>query len=322
MTWSALREIREAGVLGMNRRNAEYILRCNARSRFPTVDDKVLTKTLARHHGIPTPDLLHVIGHHGEIRLFSEALAAHRQFCIKPARGSGGSGIVLIEDRREAGFVTVGGRAVTRDDVAYHLSGILSGIYSLEGLEDRALFETLIHPDPVFSAVTYLGVPDIRIIVYRGVPVMGMVRLPTRDSDGKANLHRGAIGAGIDLSTGRTLTAVHRASVIALHPDTDHPVSGIEVPFWEKMLLVSARATEMTGLGYLGVDLIIDRDRGPLLLEMNARPGLAIQLANRAGLWKRLEAVDQAPARIFFSAESRVRWAMGAFHSGIKGGEG
>jgi len=96
---------------------------------------------------------------------------------------------------------------------------------------------------------------------------MGMVRLPTRDSDGKANLHRGAIGAGIDLSTGMTLTAVHRASVIARHPDTDHPVSGIEVPFWKQMLLVSARATEMTGLGYLGIDLVIDRDRGPCSLK-------------------------------------------------------
>jgi alpha-L-glutamate ligase-like protein len=173
--------------------------------------------------------------------------------------------------------------------------------------------EALIHPDPVFDAVSYQGVPDIRIVVYRGVPVMSMVRLPTKASDGKANLHRGAIGAGIELNQGTTITAVHRSTVVENHPDTGNPVSGIQVPYWEKMLWIAARSFEMTGLGYIGVDLVIDRDRGPLLLELNARPGLAIQLANRKGLKERLDRIDQAPAEIFAPAEARVQWAREAF---------
>jgi len=313
MIFRAIRELREAGVLGMNGRNAGFILASNARSRYPSADDKVMTKRLALEHQVPTPPLYHVVEHHGDIAGFEERLQGHSEFVLKPARGSGGNGIVLIKDRTPAGFVKQSGEVIPRAEFAYHISGILSGIYSLGGQEDKAIFEALIYPDPVFAAVTHVGVPDIRIIVYRGVPVMGMVRLPTKDSDGKANLHQGAIGAGIEIQSGRTLTAVHRSRVISHHPDTGKQVSGIQVPHWGKMLLMAARAFEMTGLGYLGIDMIIDKDRGPLLLELNARPGLAIQLANRAGLRERLERVEKAPSEVFNKPETRVSWALEAF---------
>jgi len=313
---SAIRQLKDAGVLGMNRRNAEYILGYNPRSAYPLVDDKVTTKRLAQEHQIPTPPLHHVIEHHGDVIGLKKRLVDLGEFVVKPARGAGGSGILLIVGQTpEASFLKSSGEALSQADLFQHISSILSGIYSLEGLEDRALIEALVHPDTVFDLVTYRGVPDIRIIVYRGVPIMAMVRLPTRASDGKANLHRGAIGAGIDLGTGRTLTAVHHSLIVTHHPDTGHPVAGIQIPYWEKMLRMASQAFEMTGLGYLGVDLVIDQDRGPLLLELNARPGLAIQLANRTGLCTRLEKVEKAPARILAEPEARVAWAMGTFSS-------
>ena len=313
MIFQAIRSLRKSGVLGINRRNAEYVMRFNSRSAFPLVDDKLLTKQLAKEYQIPTPPLYHLIEYHGDVAGLEEKLGGQREFVIKPARGAGGSGIVLITDRTEKGFVKQNGEVISRDDLTYHISGILSGIYSLEGLEDRAMIEGLIHPDPIFAAVTYQGVPDIRIIVYRGVPAMGMVRLPTRASDGKANLHRGAIGVGIDIRKGVTLTAVHHSGVITHHPDTGNPVADIQVPHWEKMLLIAARAVDMTQLGYLGVDLVIDREQGPLLLEMNARPGLQIQIANRAGLRNRLDLIDRARQEVFETPESRVVWAMENF---------
>jgi alpha-L-glutamate ligase-like protein len=288
-------------------------MRCNPRSFFPLVDDKVLTKKLAESFQIPTPTLYYVVDQYGDVAGFQEALRDIRQFAVKPARGSGGSGIVLIRDCTEKGYVTQSGELISPQNLFYHISDILSGIYSLSGLEDRAILEALIHPDPVFDAISYQGVPDVRIVVYRGVPVMAMVRLPTKASDGKANLHRGAIGAGIELNKGITITAVHRSRVVSNHPDTGNPVSGIQVPYWEKMLWIAARSFDMTGLGYIGVDLVIDRDRGPLLLEFNARPGLAIQLANRKGLKERLDKIDQAPPEVFASAEARVRWAQENF---------
>ncbi len=313
MILNLARRIKEAGILGMNRRNAEYIMRWNPRRAFPIVDDKVLTRERAEKFGVPTPPIYQVIEDHGQIRHIEERLGDQREFVLKPARGSGGSGILLFVDRHKKGFVTQSGEVYSREDFVYHISDILSGIHSLGGQEDRAILQALVHPDPVFSAVTYQGVPDVRIISYRGVPAMAMVRLPTRASDGKANLHRGAIGAGIDIPTGVTITAVHQGQIVSHHPDTENPVSGIRVPYWDQMLGMAARAMEMTGLGYLGIDLVIDRERGPFLLELNARPGLAIQIANRKGLWTRLEQIDRAPAEMMATAESRVAWARATF---------
>jgi alpha-L-glutamate ligase-like protein len=301
--------LREAGVLGMNSRNADYIMRWNPRSNYPIVDNKLLTKELAEKHQIPTPALYYVVEHHDGIEGLVGALGSRREFVVKPARGTGGSGIVLVKDYTAEGFVTQNGQVISRGDFDYHLSEILSGVYSLEGLEDRAIIEALIYPDPAFAAVTFQGVPDVRIVVYRGVPAMAMVRLPTRASDGKANLHRGAIGAGVELRDGTTLTAVHRSQVVTHHPDTGNRVEGIRVPNWDQMLLMAARTQEMTGLGYVGVDLVLDRERGPLLLELNARPGLAIQMANRKGLRGRLERIDRAAPEIFSTPDSRVGWA-------------
>jgi alpha-L-glutamate ligase-like protein len=307
------RKLREAGLLGMNRRNAEYILRSNPRSFYPIVDNKVLTRDAAEKFGVPTPPIFLLIQNYGQISGIGKALGERREFALKPARGTGGSGIVLAVDRHDKGFITQSGKIFTRKDLVYHVTEILSGIHSLGGQEDQAILQALVHPDPIFSEVTHQGVPDVRIIVYQGVPVMAMVRLPTRASDGKANLHRGAIGAGIDIVTGLTTNAVHRSEVVTHHPDTGKRVMGIQVPYWEKMLFMASRACEMTGLGYLGMDVVIDRDHGPLLLELNARPGLAIQLANRKGLRKRLEQVERAPREIFTTPESRIAWAASAF---------
>jgi alpha-L-glutamate ligase-like protein len=146
---------------------------------------------------------------------------------------------------------------------------------------------------------------------------MSMVRLPTRVSDGKANLHRGAIGVGINMGNGTTLSGVYRSDVVTHHPDTNKPVTGIQVPHWERLLLIAARAVDMINLAFLGVDLVIDRDRGPLLLELNARPGLQIQVANQAGLLKRLESVDKAPPEIFATPERRVAWVLETFATPI-----
>ncbi len=313
MILKTLSWLRQVGILGMNRRNADYIMRFNPRSSFPIVDDKFATKSLAEAHEIPTPPLYHVIEHHGDIPGLEKVLGDRRDFVIKPARGAGGSGIVLITDHQALSFIKPSGEIISWTDLTYHIFDILSGIYSLEGLEDRALVEAFIHPHPVFAAVTYYGVPDIRIVVYRGVPAMGMLRLPTKESDGKANLHRGAIGVGVNLRDGMTSSAVHRSMVTRHHPDTGHLLTNIQVPYWKEMLHIAARTFDMTGLGYLGVDMVIDRERGPLLLELNARPGLQIQMANQAGLLGRLDLIDKAPPEMLASPERRVAWVLETF---------
>ena len=304
------------GIMGINRRNAEYIMRLNPRSRFPLVDDKVLTKDLAAKQGIATPPLFNVMHHHGEVATFQSIVEGREEFAVKPARGSGGGGIMLVFGRKGDGFLKQNGEFISRDEMAYHLYSILSGIYSLEALEDKVIIEGLIHPDPVFGKITYHGVPDIRVIVYRGVPAMAMVRLPTKASDGKANLHQGAIGAGLDIASGELGTAVHGKAIVTHHPDTGNVISGIRVPRWREILVIAAKGYDMTGMGYIGVDLVMDKEKGPLLLELNARPGIQIHLANRAGLWARAKRIDEAPTEAFETAEKRADWSMASFGTG------
>lgn len=306
------RRLREGGVLGLNRRNAEYTLRFNPRHLYPLVDDKLLTKRLAQRAGIAVPELYGVIEIEYQQRRLAGWLEPHQEFVIKPAQGSGGDGILIISGRKRGHYRKVSGQMLTDEELQHHVSNILSGMYSLGGHPDKALIEYRVRFAPVFEAVTYQGVPDIRIIVFLGVPVMAMVRLPTRLSEGKANLHQGAIGAGIDLATGATLTAVWRNEIVTEHPDTEHPVTGVIIPGWDVLLGLAARSHELTGLGYQGVDIVLDKDKGPLMLELNARPGLNIQIANRAGLGPRLQLVEQQ-RHALSSVDERVAFAKRHF---------
>jgi alpha-L-glutamate ligase-like protein len=287
------KQIAEIGVLGLNRRNAEYTLRYNQRRLYPLVDDKLQTKKIALKSGLAVPELYGVVETEYQVRHVEALLKSHSDFVIKPSRGSGGEGILVISGRSKNMFRKVDGTLLTPEEIDYHLFNILSGMYSLGAQPDKALIEYRVRFDPVFESISYQGVPDIRVIVFLGVPVMSMVRLPTRMSGGKANLHQGAIGAGINIASGSTLTAVWRNDIITEHPDTGNPVTGVRIPHWDALLHIAACCYELTGLGYIGVDLVLDKDKGPLILELNARPGLSIQLANRSGLLPRLKMVEQ-----------------------------
>lgn len=310
--WVTPSFLRKHGLLGMNRRNFKYINGYNSRELYPLVDDKLKTKLLAVEYEIATPTLRQVVREQHEIAHFRERVKDLPGFAIKPSKGSGGKGITVIERQDGDSFIKPSGAAVSLDHLTRHLSNILSGLYSLGGKTDVAIIEDLIINDPRFAALSYQGVPDVRIIVFRGYPVMAMLRLATRSSDGKANLHQGAVGVGLDLATGRGLHAVQHSKRVHQHPDTGLPLLEIQVPDWPEMLRLASRCYDMTGLGYIGADLVVDKHRGPLLLELNARPGLAIQVANGVGLRPRLEHIEKLP-RVKERATDRIKYAMEVF---------
>lgn len=290
MIWGKLKH---NGVLGINARNVCYIQKYNRRKYFPLADDKLLTKELAHQVGINVPELYATIQLTGELKRLPEMLKNHNDFVVKPACGSGGDGILVITETKPEGYVKVDGSIITIDQLKHHTAKALHGLYSLGAHPDRVIIERRVIFDPVFEPISYRGVPDIRIISLLGVPVMAMLRLPTKASGGRANLHQGAIGAGIDLATGKTLRAVRGNDIVETHPDTGANVSGVQVPYWEKLLDLGARAYELTGLGYQGIDLVLDAKLGPLVLELNARPGLNIQIANGCGIENRLKLVER-----------------------------
>ena len=307
-----LLNLKRAGVVGINRRNADYVLRYNKRSLYPLVDDKLRTKQLALAAGIAIPELYGVIEIEHDIVKLPHIVKEHTDFVVKPAHGSGGNGIYVIIGKINDRYQHNNGSLLTEEELEYHVSNILSGLYSLGGQPDQALIEYRVKFDPIFDLISYRGVPDIRTVIFRGIPVASMVRLPTRMSDGKANLHQGAVGAGIDLATGCTTHAVWQNSPVEQHPDTGASISGFEIPHWNKLLTLSSQCHELVGLGYLGVDVVLDRDLGPLVLELNARPGLSIQIANGKGIQKRLEYIDRL-TEIPSSAEARASLAQELF---------
>lgn len=290
--WRVARNLRRIGLMGIGRRNADYVLMHNPRKYYPRVDDKLITKRLAIAAGLPVPDLYAVVREEHQIAELHQRISTREQFVVKPAHGSGGDGILVITGRRGERYRRASGALMSRDEFDHHLSNALSGLFSLGGQPDHLLVEYCVQFDPIFDQVSFRGVPDIRIIVYRGFPAMAMIRLPTRLSDGKANLHQGAIGVGIDMASGITRRGVWGRELIREHPDTEHSIVGLKIPHWDRLIEMAARCWELSGLGYVGVDFVLDRVRGPLILELNARPGLAIQMANGEGLLHRLRVID------------------------------
>jgi alpha-L-glutamate ligase-like protein len=290
--FASWRKLKELGVLGINRRNAAFILDHNPRSLYPLVDDKLRMRDLCGRIGVPTPEVYSSIVAHSMLRRLVDHLGDREDFVIKPNRGAAGRGVLVIIGRSGRNFIRNNSEQLSPDHIRQHVSDILSGMYSLGGLPDQAILQKRIQLHPAFQPVAYQGIPDIRVVLYRDEPAMAMLRLPTKESNGRANLHQGGIGAGIDLDSGFTHHAVQRNRGVLSHPDTAMPVVGMRVPHWQQVLDMSRRVSQAVGLGYIGVDIVVDAEEGPMLLEANARPGLAIQIANACGLMSRLAEID------------------------------
>jgi alpha-L-glutamate ligase-like protein len=293
MNWLriALR-LRDRGVLGINARNAAGILGHNPRALFPLVDDKLRILELCGRVGVPTPRVYAVFARCGDVRHLGESLAAAPDCVIKPARGSSGRGVVILTGPADGGFLRHNGSVASLDELQRHVADVLSGLYSLGGRPDRAVIQQRLRTHPAFERISYRGTPDVRVLVYRGEPAMSMLRLPTLESGGRANLHQGGVGVGVDVDTGRTTRAVWRGRIVTRHPDTGEPLADREVPDWLAMLAMARTVARATGLGYLGVDVVPAAELGPVLLEANARPGLAIQSANGLGLRGAMSRID------------------------------
>jgi alpha-L-glutamate ligase-like protein len=295
MFWffTAAWRLAQLGILGMNQRNAEFILDHNPRGQFPLVDDKLRLHRLCREIGVPTPEVYAEVSSYSQLRRLPRLLRGLDDFVIKPNRGSAGRGVLVIAGRDGDNFRRHNNTLLEFDDLRQHLSDTLSGMFSLGGQPDTAIIQQRVQLHPAFDAISYKGIPDVRVILYRDEPAMAMLRLPTMASGGRANLHQGGIGTGVDLDTGLTHHAVQYNRLVERHPDTGRALLGTRVPYWRDVLALSRRVSEAVGLGYIGVDVVIDARHGPLLLEANARPGLAIQIANGRGLTPRLREIDE-----------------------------
>lgn len=295
-------------VLGLNSRNHLYTSVYNTRLGKTTANSKLLTKKTLRIAKVRVPETYAVINSMEALEKF-DFLTLPTDFVVKPNNGLGGQGIVVIEKQGEyAGeWIDSTGTLWRVSDIKLHIADILAGRYSMDDVSDIAYIEERVRVHPVFEKYSYHGTPDIRVIVFNKIPIMSYVRLPTEESGGRANLFQGAAAVGIDIATGITTYGVHHAKPTEFFPGTRRRLANIQVPQWEEILETAIAASEAIGLGYMASDIVlqpsvenhksqisnsqIGSQSVPMILEVNAQPGLKIQIANRAGLRERLARV-------------------------------
>lgn len=298
-------------ILGMNARNRLYLDLYNKPLARRIANAKLLTKNLLRKNKLLRPRLFKVFRKLSDLENYRwEKLGP--SFVLKPNRGLGGEGIIVVEQGGEyAGeWITSEGKQIGIADLTLQVIDILQGRHSLHNVPDIAFVEERIPIHPFFEKYAWKGTPDIRVIVFNRVPVMAMLRLPTRESGGRANLHQGAIGVGIDIGSGVTIHAIHHNSPIVFVPGTRRKLRGLRIPHWDEVLKLAVQCQIISKLGYLGADILLHPEKGPMVLELNAQPGLKVQNANLEGLKKRLERVEGLRVD---TAEKGVRIAKALF---------
>src|SRR3989344_1395017 len=277
-------------ILGLNARGNLFSYPYNNASAKEKANSKLATKRALKKADVPVPDIYaKFVTPHALVSFDWSKLPD--AFALKPNRGLGGEGIIIVKKRSAdaVGWITTQRKRVTVDDLKLHIMDILEGAYSIDSAPDVAYIEEYVGRHKALRKYSYRGTPDIRVIVFNYVPTM--------ESGGRANLHQGAIAVGIDIATGITTKAYWHGEYIRYKPNTKRKLHGIKIPLWTKVLETAVRCQEATGLGYFGADIVLHPEKGPMILELNFQPGLSIQLANAAGLRKRLERIKDLEVR-------------------------
>ena len=285
------RSLREAGrhVLTMNQRNLGYVYPYNKRRDFPIANDKLLCKEILADVGVPLATTHFSYRYFYELTNLDADLRSLDDFVIKPSNGSAGNGIVVIVGREGNEWIGVSGKRYRIEDLRRHIADIIFGVFSHDK-QDAAIIEQRIVQHQVINNLFDRGLADVRVILFQHKPVLTMSRVPTLMSDGKANLHQGAVGIGLDLQSGLSYRAMLKGEPITAHPDSGAELIGVQIPFWDEIMQHSRNIAEAVPLKYIGIDIAIAA-QGPVLLEINARPGLEIQNVTRSGMRPILESL-------------------------------
>lgn len=278
-------------VLGMNRRNLSYIYPSNKRKYFQYTNNKLLTKETLKESGISVPETFMSVSYFYELQKLESNLRQYSSFVIKPSSGSGGNGIVVISEYKNKKWFSINGKEYNFNDIQKHIADIIFGVYSF-GLNDTAIVEERIIQNEQIDILSPLGLADIRVINYKGSNVKAMLRIATKDSNGRANLHQGGVGVSINMNYGKTDFAQIDRDDISHHPDSNVELLNVEIPHWDEILMLCEKCMTTIPMEYLGIDVAISKN-GPLILEVNARPGIEIQNISHNGMIEDLTNIDK-----------------------------
>jgi hypothetical protein len=299
-------------ILGMNKRNNTYITEFNPKKGIRLANNKIQTKKFLTQRGIPVPQTIAHIKTRQERLYFDFSKITHTTFVIKPNKWSKGSGIFIIKEMRlrkdyqptqqvqETGEKTfwdrfnifnqnfdavydswyeffVGSTWISEQNLKEKCLWIFDGSYSSNNKSDTILLEDRLLPGIGFTEFCEYGLADMRVIIFNLVPMIAMLRMPTKESWGKANLAQGGIWLGLDIITWKinSLYRKWKSYTSEFPPEWQH-FKGKTIPYRKEIIQYSANAQYFVNIGYLGMDWVITQ-KWPKLLEINARSWLEIQ---------------------------------------------
>jgi len=302
-------------ILGMNARNLQYIKKFNPKKAIRLANDKYKSKKFLSERWIPVPKTFDLITSRSDLYAYDFSSLPVDEIIAKPCNGSRGRWIYRIkpietpEDAhlmwehslfdslftKQSPYVDqwykVGSEVIPDHTLRRYLVDVLDGKNSMWWGWDNLLLEELIIPWSWFEKFCAHGLADIRVIVFNLIPVAAMLRVPTLESDGKANLDRWGIWLGINVSTGK-IQSMFQYGKIHKHdfPGAYKDMEGTKISYRNDILSYSSKIQYFANLGYLALDRVIT-DEWPKLLEINARAGLKFQLAAVLPLRNRLNKI-------------------------------
>ena len=90
------------------------------------MDDKLQTKKIALDGSIAVPTLCGTLGTEYQAKHIGSMLEPYADFAIKPSRGSGGEGILVITGRSKRLYRKADGTLLPPEEINYHLFNIIS----------------------------------------------------------------------------------------------------------------------------------------------------------------------------------------------------
>lgn len=149
--------MKASAILGLNAR-AQISYKYNKNWGKAVANSKLATKKVLKKAGIPAPELYRKFLRPRDIISF-DWQSLPDSFALKPSRGLGGEGIIVIKKRSKDGtaWVTTSRKRIEVEDLKLHTLDIFEGAYSLEHATDVAFAEEYVGRHKAFRRYAYRG---------------------------------------------------------------------------------------------------------------------------------------------------------------------
>ncbi len=305
------------GILGNNARNLLYIKKFNDKKGIRLANNKLQTKDFLIERGIPFAKTYGIIANRKELYEFDFAYLPKKNFIVKPNHGSKGQWVYIVKyieeepiesptkeepipyaqsklhqrwsqikkvffqefdnDHHHNGKYQIWNELLTDQEFRRRLVDILDGKYSMTLWGDKIIIEEKLVAGELFKDFCEFGLADIRVIVFNLVPVATMIRVPTKDSGGKANLAQWGLWFGIEVGSGKITSLLWKNKIYKTKfPKKFAHFHNKKLPYWNDILFLSSKVQYFVNLWYLALDRVITNE-WPKLLEINARAWLEVQ---------------------------------------------